>query len=194
MKSVVLITFFFIYQAGLFCQDSIVQYYQEIAGKAEFGESNEELIRWTRDVKFYFDFQQSDSLKEISKPIIQDLNDLIEPINIYITKNKQEANSFIYCGNFSDFKKKYKIQLNCEAMGFSIVSFKDNQIGNSYIFINSELPENQIGKVLREEMTQSLGFLNDSWKYPTSIFYQGRNNSNQFSPIDKEIIRRHYNF
>ena len=194
MKSVVLITFFFIYQAGLFCQDSIVQYYQEIAGKAEFGESNEELIRWTRDVKFYFDFQQSDSLKQISKPIIQDLNDLIEPINIYITKNKQEANSFIYYGNFSDFKKKYKIQLNCEAMGFSIVSFKDNQIGNSYIFINSELPENQIGKVLREEMTQSLGFLNDSWKYPTSIFYQGRNNSNQFSPIDKEIIRRHYNF
>lgn len=34
---------------------------------------------------------------------------------------------------------------------------------------------------------------NDSWKYPNSIFYQGGNNENKFSELDKAIIKHHYN-
>ena len=34
--------------------------------------------------------------------------------------------------------------------------------------------------VIREEITQSLGFLNDTYDYPESIFYQGYSESNTF--------------
>jgi hypothetical protein len=47
--------------------------------------------------------------------------------------------------------------------------------------------------ILREELTQSLGLYNDSWKYPNSIFYQGGNDVTEYSDLDKEIIQMLYN-
>jgi hypothetical protein len=39
-----------------------------------------------------------------------------------------------------------------------------------------------------KELTQSLGLLNESWKYPESIFYQGWTTTTSFSKIDKRLI------
>jgi hypothetical protein len=47
--------------------------------------------------------------------------------------------------------------------------------------------------VLREELTQSLGFGNDSIKYPDSIFYENFSSLTKYSELDKAIIRKHYN-
>lgn len=47
--------------------------------------------------------------------------------------------------------------------------------------------------VLREEITQSLGFGNDSIKYPDSIFYENFSIVTKYSELDKAIIRKHYN-
>jgi hypothetical protein len=38
-----------------------------------------------------------------------------------------------------------------------------------------------------KELTQSLGLLNDSWKYPKSIFYQGWTTTTSFSKMGKEV-------
>jgi hypothetical protein len=47
--------------------------------------------------------------------------------------------------------------------------------------------------LLREELTQSLGLLNDSWKYPESIFYQGWTTTTEFTEMDKRLIDLIYN-
>ena len=47
--------------------------------------------------------------------------------------------------------------------------------------------------LLREELTQSLGLCNDSWKYDNSIFYQGWTTTNQYSEMDKRLIDMLYN-
>jgi hypothetical protein len=47
--------------------------------------------------------------------------------------------------------------------------------------------------ILREELTQSIGLLNDSMKYPNSIFYQGWTFPTEYTELDKEVIKRHYN-
>ena len=47
--------------------------------------------------------------------------------------------------------------------------------------------------ILREELTQSLGLCNDSWKCPNSMFYQGWSNNTEFSDLDEEIIQMLYN-
>ena len=47
---------------------------------------------------------------------------------------------------------------------------------------------------LREEITQSLGFVNDSYSYPMSIFQESKYIPiTEFADIDKEIIKRLYN-
>ena len=47
--------------------------------------------------------------------------------------------------------------------------------------------------LLREELTQALGFPNDSYKYEDSIFQQRWTEVTEYSILDKEIIRLHYN-
>jgi hypothetical protein len=47
--------------------------------------------------------------------------------------------------------------------------------------------------ILREEITQSLGLCNDSWKYKNSVFYQGWGTVTEYSDLDKEIIQMLYN-
>jgi hypothetical protein len=47
--------------------------------------------------------------------------------------------------------------------------------------------------LLREELTQSLGLVNDSWKYKNSIFYQGWTTTTEYSDIDRELIDILYN-
>ena len=47
--------------------------------------------------------------------------------------------------------------------------------------------------ILREELTQSIGLLNDSMKYPNSIFYHGWTFPTEYTELDKEVIKMHYN-
>jgi hypothetical protein len=47
--------------------------------------------------------------------------------------------------------------------------------------------------LLREELTQSLGLTNDSWKYPESIFYQGWTTTTTYTEMDKRLIDLLYN-
>jgi hypothetical protein len=49
-----------------------------------------------------------------------------------------------------------------------------------------------IDHLIREELTQALGLLRDSWTYPESIFYQGPSSVVAFAPIDRSVIRMLY--
>jgi hypothetical protein len=53
--------------------------------------------------------------------------------------------------------------------------------------------ENAQKHLLREELTQSLGLFNDSYKYDNSIFYQGWTTTTEYDPIDRELIDMLYN-
>jgi len=46
--------------------------------------------------------------------------------------------------------------------------------------------------LIREELTQSLGLMNDSNKYEDSIFYQKWTDVTQYSDIDKAVIQLLY--
>ncbi len=57
------------------------------------------------------------------------------------------------------------------------------------MWIKPTLPAMKLKHVLREELTQSLGLMNDSFKYKNSIFYQGNSEVTSYSDIDKQIIK-----
>lgn len=42
--------------------------------------------------------------------------------------------------------------------------------------------------MIREELTQSLGLFQDSWRYPDSIFYQGWSDITAYSDLDRTTI------
>lgn len=192
MKTIIT-TLFILFSFVSFSQDSIIEYYNEIASKAEYGNTSHVLAKWKNDVKIYFDFENSDTIKKYSEEVIKDLNDLIDPITISIVDNKSNANLFVYCGSFDEYKKKYNILIEGRFLGFTCTNFYSTTIYRGYVFINKKLRGDELKSVIREEITQSFGFANDSWEYPESIFFQGSNLNTKFSNIDKEIIKLHYN-
>jgi hypothetical protein len=192
MKTITTILFLFISFVS-FSQDSIIKYYNEIAGKSEYGDPTATFCKWKKDVKIFFDFEDSDTIKNYTEEVIKDLNDLIDSISISITNKKSEANLVVYCGNFLDYKKRYNVVIEGQFNGFTCTNTYNSTIYSGYVFINERLRGARLKSVIREEITQSFGLANDSWEYPDSIFFQGANTQITFSEIDKAIIKLHYN-
>jgi hypothetical protein len=184
--------FFTLIANFLFSQDYITNYYDEITKKSEYG-SKHGGIKWRNNVKIYLDGDiVLDEVKNEITIILQDLNELLETINISIVDNRDDANSFLFIGDFNSFKLKYNIVNNGSFLGYTSLLHYESVVIKSSIFISDKISGNELKSVLREEITQSLGFTNDSWQYPDSIFYQGGYNGCKFSDLDKKIIKLHY--
>jgi len=177
----------------VFTQDYVIEYYNEITKKSEYG-SEHGGIKWKNDVKIYLEGDTaSDEVKNEIDLILRELNELVETINISIVNNKVDANSFLYIGDFDTFKSKYNINVSGSIIGYATLFRYKNIVVKSGIFISNKISGIELKSVLREEITESLGFTNDSWLYPDSIFYEGGSRQYKFSDLDKKIIKLHYN-
>lgn len=71
--------------------------------------------------------------------------------------------------------------------------WNQNRINRAKILVASNyLTEDQRDHVIREEITQSLGILKDSWEHDDSIFYQGWTSTTEFADVDIAVIQMLY--
>lgn len=188
-----------------FSQDLVTNYYNEIASHSEYaidGVTSFTPKKWKTDVKIFIKgVQDSVTYSELIK-VISELNDLIDSIEIKITNSESEANLIAFFGWFLDYDK---FEPNAERFtasnyGLACVYMGDSSIlrGSFYVDIvrcnwfPSEQSDSLKKHIVREELTQSLGLLNDSMKYTDSIFYQKWSLINEYSELDKKIIKMHY--
>lgn len=178
-----------------------MEYFNEICLKNELNsEIRKSPKKYKKNVRIYVYGNYDQFMLDEINNVISDLNDLIDPINFSIVNDKSESNMVIYFGDYDSFIRqnpdlKHINQIrNCEGF-FKTKSNKSNEIKSSIIFIN--LPKqdsnNDTRDVIREEMTQSLGFYNDNWSYPESCFYEGQNEVLEYSEIDIKLIKLLYN-
>lgn len=189
-------------------QDSITQYYNEIAYRAEFVTNGTPTMRppkkWKTDVKiFVMGTKDSVTYNELLK-VVDELNELITPIEIKIVNEKSQANLIAFFGLCAEYDKiepqvvrfsGYNYGLAC------IFSDENNDYSHGSFYVDvvrcDWLPPDEAAMlkkhIVREELTQSLGLMNDSMKYPNSIFYEGWSMTTEFTNMDKEIIKLHYN-
>jgi len=188
--------------------EEIDEYFYEVAYKSEF---NQKIYskKWNSDVKIYIcDYKNDnkyedslnktmDTLKNETIKIISELNDIVGSINFTLVEDSLLANFYIFLGSSNWYNKvvPQTIPYTKGNYGLGWVILKNNIIVRSYVFVDtyriSTIKEKK--HLLREEITQSLGLFNDSWKYPTSIFYQGWTDVIEYSEIDKKIISKLYN-
>jgi hypothetical protein len=196
MKTVILILFILL-KSVIFSQDSISEYYEEVTSGSELSASKNK-FRFYKDVKIYVYGEKDDTLISELHKIVSELNDLIESVNIEIVTDSTKSNINIYFGSeeyiCSVRPGKLVQDLATYAQGFAITYPYYNILNGSLVFVNTHRIENMVRKkhVLREELTQAFGFCHDSYKYPTSIFYELYSNVTSFSEIDKLVIARHY--
>jgi hypothetical protein len=169
-------------------------YFKEIALGNEFNDNvSSEPYRWTKDMKIYCYGNCSGVMISELRKVVGELNDIINPIDINIVTTRSEANFVIYFGSYQNFGQ--------ENPSLNMGHLKDNwgyfqlfpNRGIMYVDVLRCHEEDAQKHLLREELTQSLGLCNDSWKYENSIFYQGWTTTTEFAPIDRELIDMLYN-
>lgn len=180
--------------------DEEINYFNEITLKNELNSKiRQSPVKFKRNVKiFVYGTYEPYMLDEV-KRVVDDLNDIIDPINLSIVNNRSESNVVIYFGDYETFISENPDLIDVDEIknseGFFHVKSKGNEIKSSRILINlpNQDSENDVKDVLREEITQSLGFFADSWRYPNSCFYQGCNEVLEYSDIDIKLIKMLYN-
>lgn len=153
------------------------------------------IIRWDQDINIYLAGTISKSnKKEIIKVIIE-LNRLIKPIKINLVQKPERANSFVYFGSLKGFNSSVYTEkkLTNDYLGHFHIKTFQQEIQKSTIYINTAKATLKRQKhIIREELTQSLGLINDAYDYPNSIFYQGYSETKGFTEMDKALIQLLY--
>jgi hypothetical protein len=171
------------------------EYFDEIVMYSEFSKTRRSSpIRWSTDMRIYVDGEKPDYLISELNKIVMELNDLIDPIQIRVITRKQDANYIIFLGSNTEFAERYSsIDKDKLERNWGYFEVYPNR-GVMYVDLERASFDFDSQKhLLREELTQSLGLLNDSWKYPKSIFYQGWTTTTVYSEMDKRIIDMLYN-
>lgn len=182
----------------LFSQsDSTKNYFKKIAYGNEFTDGSMYLKKWNRDIKIFVLGQKDAEMESELLKVVKELNDLINTINISVVTNKEDANMIVFFGSkqeFTNFDPSLKTHVENNEGLFKIKhNISDIYFGEMYVNTKGNLTSNQKKHLLREELTQSLGLCNDSYRYSKSIFYQGWTDTTEYAEIDKEIIKMLYN-
>lgn len=198
MKNLIKILLLMIPFSGITQSDYIDDYYNEICYNTEFAGELEKPYIFKKDVYIYVvgDDKPDYLMKELYK-VVEELNDLIESIEIYITNDIDKENALVYFGDPDKYvkymNKPHRRDFLKSNWGADWIAPYDNGIHSVDIFVNvKESTEIFARHLIREELTQSLGFPNDSYEWENSIFYGSYSEVLEFSDLDKLIIKRHY--
>jgi hypothetical protein len=179
-------------------QQEIEEYFNEVAygSDAMIGSQTQIITKWEKNINMFIEGHYTTQDLIETKNIVSELNTLLSGIKITIIKNKLESNSIVYFGDFNTFNKKYlngtSGNINCNGYCGIFGLYGSPIIESVKIFISSNTNSIDRKHAIIEEITQSLGLSNDSWKYPDSMFYEGYSTTDKLSKIDKEVIKMLY--
>jgi hypothetical protein len=196
MKQVITLLFLLVGFLGLSQDTTVVSYFNEITMGTEYS-SHKEILKFKKDVYVIIQGNCNQELKDETIKILKELNELIDPIDFYLTDDITKANVRLYFGGPDDYVKINPMSQNYieTSWGLFFIFPKYGEIDMSLVFVDVERSWNNTQRkhVLREELTQCLGFGNDSFSYVDSIFYQGWTETQNYSELDKDIIKMMYN-
>ena len=178
-------------------EEDIQNYYDTIVYYTEGNSNRLEATKYVKDILIYVDGDKQPHLMVELNKIVNELNNIISSIDIKFVDNKLDCNMYVYFGTLKDYSKITKDVLqqgNVNGYGVIYPDLKFN-IFYSEAFVNIGKVRNveRQKHVLREEITQSMGFTNDTYQYSNSIFYQGYSTITEYSELDKEVIKLFYN-
>ena len=170
-----------------------VEYFDEVAMGTEDGRRYDHITRYTTVVKIFMEGHQPQYIVDELNSIVSELNGIINTVDVQVTNSKSDANMVISIGSLDKIKNEYPVFKNTmyenANAGFSI----GMNYSNVFLNTNNIRSVQHAKHVLREELTQAMGLMNDSYKYPESVFYQGVSEVTEYAPIDRELIDILYN-
>jgi len=168
-----------------------VNYFVEIAFGSEYGDNSSVIHKWTSDVRIAVHGNpNADDLAALGD-VIWDLNELIDTIDISVVTSGQNVDLYFAPETeFSGIESGY-VPVN---MGFFNTWWDASQAyTEAHILISTTgVTQPERDHLIREELTQSLGLMRDSYAYEDSMFYQGWTETPAYSDLDEQLIEMLY--
>lgn len=157
--------------------DDELSYFKEIALEAEYGSRQQSIHKWMEELKIKVNGRPSKEDLSTLASLTATLNGLSENLHIRTASAEEEANVEIYFIPHAEFFAMGYLDRTvfAENWGLGIVNWNElGEINKAIVLIATDKPnQKERNHLIQEELTQSLGLLNDSWDDPESIFYQG---------------------
>jgi hypothetical protein len=177
--------------------ESLIEYFNEVALGFEFGGASEVTRKWTTDMRIFVGGNNHPDLVAELQNILGEINTLAtDGFSVSVVTDTLESNFYIFLGSGTDYSKRFPSLANLVLSNWGLfnISFDpSNQINGGTMYVDTDRANSFEEKhLLREELTQSLGLGRDSHRYPSSIFQANWTETTQYSDMDKDLIRLLY--
>ncbi|MBS1195348.1 MAG: hypothetical protein H6R33_68 [Actinobacteria bacterium] len=166
-------------------------YFEEIAGQAEYGGEPGVIHKWAEDVRIQVFGDPTQRDLAVLDKVIEDLNEIIDPVQLTLVESNPEVEiHFAPEADFSSILPEY-VPGN---LAFFYAWWDDLGIITEAVVLISTTgtDADERAHLIREELTQTLGLMNDSPRYEDSIFYTEWTTVNRYAPIDRAVIEMLY--
>jgi hypothetical protein len=176
---------------------NVIDYFKDVALGFEFGNATEVTRKWNSELKIFIGGEPTDELIDELEKIKTEINELTtDSFKISIVKDSSQSNYYIFFGPGTEYAQLYTSQANLVDSNwglFSVFWNNQNQFISGHMYVDiSRANLNEQKHLLREELTQSLGFARDSQKYSESIFQSAWTTTTEYTLIDRDLIRLLY--
>lgn len=177
--------------------ESLIEYFSEVALGFEFGGASEVTRKWTTDMKIFVSGEKHPELVAELQNIVGEINTLAtDGFSASVVTDTLESNFYIFLGSGTEYSKRFPALANLVLSNWGLfnISFDpSNQINRGTMYVDTDRANSFEEKhLLREELTQSLGLAKDSYRYPSSIFQANWTETTQYSDLEKDLIRLLY--
>lgn len=170
------------------------EYFLEVAFGSEFSSGYTNLRKWGEEIRIYVPDTSHEELMEELNKVIDELNNYSDEINLKQVSEQSESNYIVYFGDADTYVSEYEpnaedhVDQNYALFWIYWHSNYEIYEGSMYIDVFRTDNINCQKHLLREELTQSLGLMNDSDKYSDSIFYGEWTCNTSYSEMDEKVI------
>lgn len=167
-------------------------YFLEIALGSEYGLGDFTIKRWAEDVRVeVVGYPTAEDLATL-REVLAELNELVgREVRVYPVPS--DGNLRVHFIPHDDFYRYEPSGVVFFGGFFWNWWNAAGEIVRGRVVIGSDrLTASQRKHLIREEITQVMGLMNDSEKYPESIFYQGYSETHTYAPLDRLLIRMLY--
>jgi len=176
---------------------SDIDFFKEVVLGAEFGSGAGFVRKWNSDIRYSISGDPSHELIAELDRVVAELNSLIN-VQLIEVATEAEADLRVFFGAGEDYVNNYEAKagphIDSNSGIFWIYWVSDFELTQGTVWIDTVRTTDIRDQkhAIREEMIQALGAVNDSFRYPDSIFYQGISVASEFAPIDIEVLQLLY--
>ncbi len=172
------------------------EYYLEIALGSEFGGVSPIVRKWTTNMKVFLSDTVNQELQDEFEKIRYEINALSTTIQIERVPTIQESNFEIYLSGQRRYveDKPEAAENAVNNWGLFWIYWQNGSHiyrGHMYVDIERTTQISCQKHLLREELTQALGLMRDSYDYDDSMFYQNWTCGTEYAKIDQKVIAYH---